>query len=248
MRLDCGVYISLAVVLSGALASSGCDRRPARRVYTEVRVSPPAGTQARPAQMTGGDPHAGLGDMPMDEIHAGLGGTPQSMDMSIPPGAAGDQTRQMLEASVARPPLSWATPEGWQELPGGGMRLATFRSADTRNPVECALISLAGDAGGLESNAARWMQQVNIAVPEAPAMEKFLAAQKKIKTQDGFDATIIDLTQLQPTDDLESPSMAAAIIVLPDMTVFVKMMGGRGVVLENKEKFESLCRSIRFSE
>ena len=258
MRLDYGVYISLAVVLSGALAGGGCDRRPAKRVYTEVRVSPPAETQARPAfsearqrrpaQMTAGDPHALLSDMPMDEIHAGLGGTPQSMGMSMPQGAAGDQTRQMLEASVTRPPLSWETPQGWQDQGAGGMRLATFRSADTSDPVECALISLAGDAGGLESNAARWMQQVNIVVPEAPAMGKFLAAQEKIKTQDGFDATILDLTPLQPTDDLESPSMAAAIIVLPDMTVFVKMTGSRGAVLKNKDKFESLCRSIRFNE
>ena len=170
------------------------------------------------------------------------------MAVRLPMGGAVDQqTQKMLEASVARPPLAWATPEGWQELPGSGMRLATFRSADTGDPVECALISLAGDAGGVESNAARWMQQVNIAVPDAPAMEKFLAAQKKIKTPDGFDATVLDLTQLQSQDDLESPSMAAAIITLPDMTVFVKMTGTRGAVLKNRDQFEALCESLKLN-
>ena len=163
-------------------------------------------------------------------------------------GVVDQQTQKMLEASVARPPLSWATPEGWQDQGAGGMRLATFKSADAKEPVECALISLAGDAGGLESNAARWMRQVNIAVPEAPAMEKFLAAQKKIKTPDGFDATIIDLTQLQSQDDFESPSMAATIIVLPEMTVFVKMTGTRGAVLKNLDKFEALCQSLKLNK
>jgi hypothetical protein len=162
-------------------------------------------------------------------------------------GAVDQQTQKMLEASVARPPLSWATPQGWQEAPGGGMRLATFRPADTGDPVECALISLAGDAGGFESNAARWMKQVNIDVPAQTQMEQFLAAQKKIKTKDGFDATIIDLTQLQSKDDLERPSMAVTIITLPDMTVFVKMTGSRGAVLKNRDQFETLCESLKLN-
>ncbi|HBR14207.1 MAG TPA: hypothetical protein DD723_01500 [Candidatus Omnitrophica bacterium] len=300
MRLHYGVYISLAAVLSGALAGSGCDRRPAKRTYHEIVQSAPAqparpmipafgeARQGRPvsgeldmSSIPNDDVHAflrngqGTAAIPDDDIHASLSkgqgeasgampafgearppearsakgdqGRPM-MAVRLPMGGAVDQqTQKMLEASVARPPLSWATPEGWRELPGSGMRLATFRSADTGDPVECALISLAGDAGGLESNAARWMQQVNIAVPDAPAMEKFLAAQKKIKTTDGFDATILDLAQLQSQDDLESPSMAATIITLPEMTVFVKMTGTRGAVLKNRDQFETLCESLKLN-
>ena len=51
-----------------------------------------------------------------------------------------------------------------------------------RNPWS-ALISLAGDAGGLESNAARWMRQVNIAVPEAPAMENSSPRKRRSRPQ-----------------------------------------------------------------
>jgi len=275
MRLHYGVYIFLAVVLSGALAGSGCDRRSGKRTYHEIVQSAPQpqarsakGDQGRPvsgeldmSSIPNDDVHAflrngqGTAAIPDDDIHASLrkgqgeaSGAMPMMAVRLPMGGAVDQqTQKMLEASVARPPLSWATPEGWQESPGSGMRLATFRSADTGDPVECALISLAGDAGGVESNAARWMQQVNIAVPDAPAMEKFLAAQKKIKTPDGFDATVLDLTQLQSQDDLESPSMAAAIITLPDMTVFVKMTGTRGAVLKNRDQFEALCESLKLN-
>lgn len=237
---------------------TGCQRAPEKRTYLEVVES--ASLPAHHALPMSGELDTSA--IPDDDIHAflreGQGIVPGPMAMT---GVVDPQTQKMLappmaglEASVARPaspaggpPLSWATPEGWQEIPGSGMRMVTFRSADTKDPVECALISLAGAAGGLESNAARWMQQVNIVVPEAPDMEEFLAAQKKIKIQGGFDATIIDLTQLQSKDDLESPSMAAAIITLPDMTVFVKMTGSRGAVLKNKNRFEALCESLKLN-
>ncbi len=245
MRLDYGVYISLAVVLSGALAGSGCERRPARRVYTEVRISPPAETQARPSPMTGGDPHAFLSDMPMDEIHAGLGGMPQTMDMSVPQGVAGEQTRQMLEASVTRPSLSWETPQGWQDQGAGGMRLASFTAADSDGNIECAVISLAGQAGGLESNVLRWMGQIGISPPPEAELKQFLSNQKKITTQDGFPAAVIDLTQLQASENAQAPSMIAAIIELPAMTIFVKMTGSRGAVLKNRDQFEALCGSLK---
>ncbi len=192
------------------------------------------------------------GTMPDDEIHAAArkgqnGAASGTLPMMPMTGAVDPQTQKMLDASVARPPLSWATPQGWQESPGSGMRLVNFTSTDTNDPVECNIISLGGQAGGLESNAVRWMGQVNIPVPEAAAMEKFFTAQNKIKTRDGFDATIIDLTQLQPKEDPDSPSMIATVITLPDMTVFVKMTGSRAGVLKNKERFESLCESLKLN-
>ena len=39
--------------------------------------------------------------------------------------------------------------------------------------------------------------------------------------------------------------MAATIIVLPEMTVFVKMTGSRGAVLKNRDQFEALCESLK---
>lgn len=231
---------------------TGCQRGPVKRTYQEIVQGAPS-QPSHPAMPMSGELDTSA--IPDDDIHAflreGQGGMPGPMAMT---GVVDPQTQKMLappmaglEASVARPPLSWTTPEGWQEIPGSGMRLVTFRSADANDPVECALISLAGGAGGLESNAARWMRQVNIVVPAAPEMAEFLAAQKKIKTRDGFDATIIDLTQLQSRDDLESPSMTAAVITLPDMTVFVKMTGSRGAVLKNRDQFEALCESLKLN-
>ena len=222
----------------------GCQRAPVKRTYHEIVQSAPQ--QPPPAMM----PMSGELDMssiPMDDIHASLRegqGVSTAMPMT---GAMDQETQKMLEASVVRPPLSWTTPQGWQEIPGSGMRLVSFASADKDNPVECTIVSLGGQAGGLESNAARWMQQVNIAVPAQAQLEQFLSAQKKIQTKDGFTAAIIDLTQLQPKEDLQSPSLMATIIALPDTTVFIKMTGGRGAILKNKDKFETLCQSLKLN-
>lgn len=152
------------------------------------------------------------------------------------------------ERPVIHLPLSWTTPEGWQESAGGGMRLASFATMDKDNPVECTIVSLGGQAGGLTSNVARWMRQVNIVVPDAARLEQFISAQSQVSTQDGFAATIVDLTQLQSVKDLRSPSMIATVITLPDATVFVKMTGSRGALLKNKEKFEALCESLKLND
>ncbi len=227
--------ISLLIAL---VMTSACEKRESKRVYTEIHIS-----SAPEKGETAGDPHAFLGDMPMDEIHAGLGGMPQTGDMSIPSRAVGDPTSVRL----ARPSLSWETPQGWQDQGAGGMRLASFTAAGAAGKIECAVVSLAGIAGGVESNALRWMGQIGISPLPEDELKQFLSNQKTIATQDGFPAAVIDLTQLQVSENAQAPSMMAAIIELPAMTVFVKMMGSQGAVLENKDRFESLCRSFKLN-
>lgn len=228
--------------LSVLMSAVGCERASSPRTYTEIHISPDS-----PQTQTAADPHAFLRDMPMDEIHAGVGGMPQTGEMSIPPGAAGEQTRQMLEASVTRPSLSWETPQGWQDQGAGGMRLANFTAADSDGNIECAVISLAGQAGGLESNVLRWMGQVGITASSEAELKQFLSSQKKITTADGIPAAVIDLTQLQASEDMKAPSMIAAVIELPAMTVFVKMTGSKGAVTKNQDKFEALCESLKMN-
>ncbi len=170
--------------------------------------------------------------VPHDDIHAFL---QEGMPMA-------------KERLVAHPFLSWTTPEGWQESPGGGMRLVSFAAMDKDNPMECTIISLSGQAGGLTSNVARWMGQVNIVVPDTVHLEQFLSAQRQVSTQDGFAATIVDLTQLQSVEDLRSPSMIATVVALPEVSVFVKMTGSRGALLKNKDKFVALCESLKLND
>ena len=84
-------------------------------------------------------------------------------------------------------------------------------------------------------------------MPPKEQLDQFLAGQKKIHTDGGLEAPIIDLTQLQSKEDMNSPSMMGTIIELPDATVFVKMTGSRRCILQNKEKFEALCQSLKLN-
>jgi len=139
-----------------------------------------------------------------------------------------------------RPPLSWEVPQGWSEEKGSGMRLATFR--DQNDSVECSIVSLGGQAGGLQSNAARWMNQINVSVPAGNQLNAFLSRQQKLKTKGGFALTIIDLSELSQGE--QAPSMIAAITDLEDKTIFVKMTGSRKNVIAHRGQFISLCQSL----
>ena len=137
-------------------------------------------------------------------------------------------------------PLSWDVPQGWLEEKGSGMRLATFR--DQNDSIECSIVSLGGQAGGLQSNVARWMDQIYVHVPAEDQFKEYLSRQKVLKTKGEFSITVIDLTEY--SDDQLSLSMIGAIAELEDKTIFVKMTGNRKDVIANRNQFESLCRSL----
>jgi len=231
---------SIILVCVCVLVSTGCQRQIQKREYEEY-VSVPQF-----------DPHAGHDHKhDHDRDHDGLPeGHPeisgdQSMvppDMQVPSGAQGVQVQRALDASVTRPPLSWITPEGWTEKKGGGMRLATFTANGTGGSVECSIISLGGQAGGLESNVARWMRQIKVSVPPASQFKAFLERQTRVKTKGGFTITLIDLTEFTP--DESSSSMIGGIGDLPNMKVFIKMTGSKAAVIQQRKALQSLCQSL----
>jgi hypothetical protein len=138
--------------------------------------------------------------------------------------------------------LSWATPKGWSEEKGSGMRMVTFRAQGKSGGIECSIVSLGGMAGGLESNVARWMGQLKVAVPPDDQLKAFLDRQEAVQTKGDFAVTLIDLTQY--TQDAGAPSMIAGIARMPDMTVFVKMTGSRQAVTEQRQALRGLCASL----
>jgi hypothetical protein len=202
--------------------------------------------------------HAGLSDLPPDHPDisglppdhpdiSGMGLEPAGLPagMQLPAGQNTPETQRALDASVARPPLSWQTPKGWLERKGSGMRLATFSAQDQNNAIECSIVSLGGQAGGFESNVIRWMKQINVNVPSDGQFKEFLSRQSTIKSTGNFPLTVIDLTEL--TEGEKTPSMIAAIAELPDMTIFVKMTGSKEALAENRDRFSELCESLNIN-
>ena len=226
----CLTFLSVITVVS-------CDRKLRPREYEETVIPSPLEMTTVPH----GDPH-GFMDM-------------SSPMMALPPGEEGVRMQKSLEASVAKSSLTWETPSGWSEQTGSGMRLVSFSAQD--GAIDCSIVTLSGEAGGLQANVARWMNQMNIPVPTDDQFNDFLAQQEAVITKGGFSVQVIDFTGLstQGTESRKTlnssgmqqvPMMIAAMAELPGMVIFIKMTGPKVAVVENREKFIALCRSLAF--
>lgn len=211
----------LLLILFLLLSFIGCDSAPRQRAYKEVVLKP------------------------ADSPQSSLVGNPQDF-MQKPPMAGqmdNSAVSPELMASVSAVDLSWKTPVGWREEAGSGMRVVSFYSDVKAVEFECSIVSLGGSAGGLEANIIRWMRQVNISAgPEEVA--DFIARQRVVKTKDGTEAVIIDLTGLQKGLSDDFSSMVATVIEYPDKTLFVKFTGKIAAVTREKENFINLVTSL----
>jgi len=203
---------------------TSCDQPLVSREYEEIVIESP---QKNRIGMQS-DPHSFMENAPF----AGIPGAAETNDQ---------MTQKMLNNSLARPALTWKTPEGWREQKGSGLRLVTFQSEEGKGKTECSIISLSGSAGGLQSNVRRWMGQIGINA-SSDELDKILSDSSQFKSDGGIPMTIVDLTPL--SRESQSPSMIAAVMLLDDMTIFVKMTGTREAVNHNHEQFKALCRSL----
>jgi len=217
-----------------SLSLSSCEKA-GERQYTEIILdeAPAAVLQ----QQNTGDPHAGLdlGNMGNSDPHSGFS-KDQLQNMLLEQGL-------QIEGHEKAPGFGWTAPEGWEEKPAGGMRLASFVSKDDPASIDCSIVTLGAGAGGLEANIVRWLGQIHITLPE-DQIKNFINKQDKLRTAGAGEALMLDFTQLQKNS--VEPSMIAAIIDTPDQRIFVKMTGSRAEMLKNLKPFQSLVKSIRF--
>lgn len=204
-----------------AFAFFGCqDSRP--RSYSEVAFKPLAG----PAGMPGG-----MGAM---------GGTGGAM-----PG---------MNASPVDIKVTWELPESWLvKDSANAMRIGSFAASDPSlahtgeadpNAVDVSVVQLAGDAGGLKANIARWMGQVGIKAT-AEEMDEFVKAAAHFRTKTGQDGMYVDLTDKLSGDMTQSKTIFGAVVQTPEYTVFVKGMGEIAKVAAQKQLIMGFCRSLK---
>jgi hypothetical protein len=164
-------------------------------------------------------------------------------------GAAASQTSAAAERDkrpVTGGAWRWKKPETWTQEKGTAMRAATFRIPGGKKEAECTIIPLAGEAGGIRANIKRWLDQLALPPMAEKDLERFLDASEKWTSADGWPALAFDFTTLEPSDSASVPiSGMAAMIRTPGETVFIKMTGDRDRIIENRERFLALCRSIR---
>ncbi len=219
----------------GCLIFSSCTKKESKRVYEEITVAPSVAET-----MNGADPQAMLKEMLArgEDPHAFLKNNAQSFDDtgSIEPSASSNETS-----------VHWNVPSGWREMPGGGMRLVSFKS-DASPDVDISIVTLSGSVGGLMANINRWLGQIKLPALSESEFDEFISHQPNLKNKDGLLIRLVDFSSLLNNGGPQALSILAGILEFDEQTIFVKMIGPVSAIDKNREAFKSLCESLRFQE
>jgi hypothetical protein len=128
------------------------------------------------------------------------------------------------------------------------IRVATLNIKKNGERVAvCTIIPLLGNGGGLEPNVEMWLGQVGIKMSRNDKEFKdFIDGKEEFKTDKGAEVIMVDITTLQKKADAES--IIVSLIKTDKYTVFVKLRGYRASLIENKNKFKELCKTIKLKQ
>lgn len=120
--------------------------------------------------------------------------------------------------------------------------MATFTiPSETRESI-CTVIPFQGEAGGLRANVTRWLGQVTGKMNDSITVDTLIKNREKFLTKGQFPAALIDFTPVTPNPT--DKSILVTIITIRGNSIFVKMIGEKAHLVQNKEKFKSLCQSF----
>lgn len=192
----------------------------------------------------------------------GCGGDPEPRTYSevafkeLPQPAAGSGGMGALPPTNASPvdlKVTWELPQDWLfRDSANAMRIGSFAVPDSRfahmgeadpGALDVSVVQLAGDAGGVPANIARWMGQVGL-IANAEEIRAFIAAAPRLKAKTGQEGIFVDFTDRLSGDMTQDKSIYGAIISTPDYTVFVKAMGERERLQRAKAAIKGFCESL----
>lgn len=217
------IFLSITTLFTLGFFLSSCEEKSTERHYTEIHIASPL------ESMSKSNPHVGINGMDMMKKGAG-----DSMAASA----------DMVASSKASVPLAWETPSSWAEMPGQGLRMATFKS-NTFDDMDASIVSLGGMAGGIEANIKRWLGQIGITNVDDKQFSQFIANLKSEKNKAGMTLTWVDLTEFLKDAKDDTPNMFAVIVTTSDSTIFVKLTGKKATVAKEKTNLVALAKSLK---
>jgi len=153
-----------------------------------------------------------------------------------------DARKASIEASLAESNgsasgLFWSAPASWRRGPDRAFRAVTFQLPG-EGGGECYVTVLAGDGGGLGANVDRWRGQMGQPPLDGPA----LAALERIEML-GSEAVVVEILGAYEGRS-EAGMLLGAVCGLSGQSVFVKMIGPRRVVEQERAAFLAFCGSL----
>jgi len=142
----------------------------------------------------------------------------------------------------SQPKLKWTSPEGWQEVAPGEMRVASFRvRGEGGKEADVSVIPLPGMAGGDLSNVNRWRGQVGL----PPVTEEELARLAEKVNVGGHEAGLFDIAGTAASGD--KTRILAVVSHQADTAWFIKMTGDDELVAKQKPAFAEFLKTLQFS-
>jgi hypothetical protein len=146
------------------------------------------------------------------------------------------------EDADALPQLKWKLPEGWQEVPPGQMRVASFRvTGKDSKMADVSVVPLPGLAGSDLDNVNRWRSQVGL----GPVSDQELSKLAESLEIAGQTAQLYDQAGQNP-GSAEKTRILAAVMRSQGVAWFFKMTGDDELVAQQKPAFVGFLKSIAF--
>lgn len=135
----------------------------------------------------------------------------------------------------AKPPLTYRVPQGWVETKPGAMVAVAFAVRDGKRTAEVQISSLGANFGDPLSNQNRWRAQVGL---------------QPVKAIDPKPASIEVNGVASDYFDFVGPQGKRMLLVVSkrgQQSWFFKLLGDAQVVADNRDKFESFVKSVKYS-
>ena len=134
------------------------------------------------------------------------------------------------------PKPEWKAPEGWEERPASGPRVATFAvKGEGEAELDVSVTRFPGSMGGPLANLNRWRRQLGL---EAIAANQLSGHASKLEVG-GRPAYLVNLKN-------GDRGMLAMMILNEEGSWFVKASGDASLVESQQSNFEAFLDSIRF--
>ena len=145
------------------------------------------------------------------------------------------------ESAGAQPSGGGSAPEGWQAVPPGEMRVASFRvQGKNGKTADVSVIPLPGLAGNDIDNVNRWRGQIGL----APVTEVELPKLAERVQIGGLDGQLYDVGGENPAG--EKTRILAAMVRRDGAAWFFKMTGDSELVGQQKPAFVSYLKSFNY--
>ena len=156
----------------------------------------------------------------------------QRPDDTSTPASRATATPMTPRASEDSLPFTFARPEGWKDAPLRMFQIANFTIGESPNS---ATFSVSTSGGGLMDNVNRWRRQVGL----SDVSESEINADAKAIPVDGVEAKYFVV-------EGGERSILGVIAQRDGTQWFLKADGPKSIIQQEREKFETFVKSIRF--